>query len=729
MALEVRSIPSFRSTPVAFASGLACLALSLPAAAQQASNAPADPAELPAVRVTAPAPASRAQVAGFGDVPLSRTPLQAEVVTEEKLKERGARKLSDVTALDASVSDSYNAEGYWDYLSIRGFTLDNRYNYRRDGLPISAETIIPLDNKAGIEILKGTSGIQAGTSAPGGLVNFVVKRPDDRVRSVELSVRSRGTTGLAADVGDRFGQDRRFGLRVNAAHEDLNPPLRHAEGHRRLLAVAGDWQLTPGTLLEAELETSRRSQPSQAAFSLLGATLPRPVDPRLNLNNQPWSQPVVSEHHAGSLRLSHRLDADWRVTAHLGTQRLAMDDRLAFPYGCSAEGDYSRYCADGSYDLYEYISDHERRRTDAAHLYADGRFATGSLRHAVSVGVLHSRHRFRPQDQVYDYAGSGTVDGSTVTPPSAGNLSPNTRRTERSTEFYMRDAITLSPAWSAWAGLRHTRLHRASELTSGDDREATRYSQSATTPWLALSHEFAPGHIAYVSWGRGLESQVVPNRPIYSNRGQALAALKSRQIELGLKANTAQLDWAVTLFDIRRPQAAALGAECGASDADGACTLAFDGAARHRGLEGAVHWRQGPWRLGASAAWLHARREGSADASLNGKRPPNVPRHTLKAEAGYRVAAVPGLSLHGAVVHEGERMVLQDNSLRLPSWTRLDVALAHRHQAGTTTLTWRAGIDNLTDRRAWRESPFQFDHVYLYPLAGRTWRLSLQVDL
>lgn len=729
MALDVRSTPSFRSTPVAFACGLACLALSLPAAAQPAAGASGDPAELPAVRVTAPAPASRAQVAGFGDVPLSRAPLQAEVVTEEKLKERGARKLSDVTALDASVSDSYNAEGYWDYLSIRGFTLDNRYNYRRDGLPISAETIIPLDNKAGIEILKGTSGIQAGTSAPGGLVNFVVKRPDDRVRSLELGMRSRGTTSLAVDVGDRFGQDRRFGLRVNAAYEDLDPPLRHAEGHRRLLAVAGDWQLTPDTLLEAELETSRRSQPSQAAFSLLGNTLPRPVDPRLNLNNQPWSQPVVSEHHAGSLRLSHRLDADWRVTAHLGTQRLAMDDRLAFPYGCSAEGDYSRYCSDGSYDLYEYISDHERRRTDAAHLYADGRFATGGLRHAVSVGVLHSRHRFRPQDQVYDYAGSGTVDGGTVTPPSAGNLSPNTRRTERSTEFYVRDAITLSPAWSAWAGLRHTRLHRASELTSGDDLEATRYSQSATTPWLALSHEFAPGHIAYVSWGRGLESQVVPNRPIYSNRGQALAALKSRQIELGLKADTAQLDWAVTLFDIRRPQAAALGAECGTSDADGACTLGFDGAARHRGLEGAVHWHQGPWRLGASAAWLHARREGSADASLNGKRPPNVPRHTLKAEAGYRVAAVPGLSLHGAVVHEGERMVLQDNSLRLPSWTRLDVALTHRHQAGGTTLTWRAGIDNLTDRRAWRESPFQFDHVYLYPLAGRTWRLSLQIDL
>ncbi len=55
--------------------------------------------------------------------------------------------------------------------------LDQRYNYRREGLPITAETVIPLANKERIEILKGTSGIQAGTSSPGGLVNYVVKRP------------------------------------------------------------------------------------------------------------------------------------------------------------------------------------------------------------------------------------------------------------------------------------------------------------------------------------------------------------------------------------------------------------------------------------------------------------------------------------------------------------------------------------------------------------------------
>ena len=45
------------------------------------------------------------------------------------------------------------------------------------------------------------------------------------------------------------------------------------------------------------------------------------------------------------------------------------------------------------------------------------------------------------------------------------------------------------------------------------------------------------------------------------------------------------------------------------------------------------------------------------------------------------------------------------------------------------TWTWRLGVDNLFDKRAWRESPFEFSHVYLFPLAPRTWRVSVQADL
>jgi iron complex outermembrane receptor protein len=70
-----------------------------------------------------------------------------------------------------------------------------------------------------------------------------------------------------------------------------------------------------------------------------------------------------------------------------------------------------------------------------------------------------------------------------------------------------------------------------------------------------------------------------------------------------------------------------------------------------------------------------------------------------------------------------------DASVRIPGWSRLDLNARWRVQTGTTALTFRAGLDNATDRRAWREAPYQFGHAYLFPLAPRTWRFSVQADV
>ncbi|MCW7541545.1 TonB-dependent siderophore receptor [Aquabacterium sp. A7-Y] len=724
--------PTYRLSPVA----LVCLLG--PAAALAQESTPGQ-TELPGVTVRGQAPTSRSGVAGFGDVPLVRTPLQARTVPLDELKDRGLTRLSDLTQLDASVSDSYNSEGYWDYLSVRGFVLDNRYNYRRDGLPISGETSIPLQNKAAIELLKGTSGIQAGTSAPGGLVNYVVKRPEGRVRSIELGYESPGTVGVAADVGERFGDSQRFGLRVNAAFERLDSHLHDDQGHRKLLAVAGDWRLTPDTVLEAEFETSKRSQPSQPGFSLLGDRLPEPVNPRINLNNQPWTQPVIMEGNTGSLRLQHRFSPQWRFTAHYGVQRLETDDRLAYAFGCTSEVVWHRYCSDGSFDLYEFISDNEVRRTDALNLFTDGRFTTGPLKHELATGVLLTRFKARFEPQIYtpsrdpaapddpDIIGKGTVDGNTMVLPSNGATSPNTNRTERSTEFYARDAIQLSPQWSAWLGLRHTRIHRESIGTDGSN--PTDYKQSFTTPWAALSYEFLPHHFGYVSWGRGVESKVVPNRTDrYTNPGQSLPPMKSRQVEVGFKASTPGFDWGVNLFDIDRPRTACI-------EEEGGCAERFDGSDRHRGLEATagLRWRQ--WQFDGSLMLLDAEIQGSQTARLNGREPINVPKRTFKAQARYRVPGVNGLSLLASLTHEGKRLAADDRvpedlpEIHLPSWTRYDLGLVHEQKWQGQQLRWRAGIQNVTDKKAWRESPFMFDHVYLYPMAPRTFFVSLQTDL
>ena len=132
---------------------------------------------LPTVVIQERSAPANADVTGFGDEPLARSPISATVISSETISAIGAKRLTDLYQLDASVGDAYNSIGYYDYASVRGFVLDSTYNFRREGLPISAETSLPLHHLERVELLKGTSGIQAGTSAPGGLFNAIVKRP------------------------------------------------------------------------------------------------------------------------------------------------------------------------------------------------------------------------------------------------------------------------------------------------------------------------------------------------------------------------------------------------------------------------------------------------------------------------------------------------------------------------------------------------------------------------
>jgi len=700
-----------------------------PAAWAQTASVPATgaPSSLPSVTVTDKVSATTADVSGFGDVALKELPASALVIDSAQMQSVGARRLADLTVFDASVTDAYNSPGYWDFLTIRGFTLDNRFNYRREGLPISAETSIPLENKERVEILKGTSGIQAGTSAPGGLVNYVVKRPTERdLRSARVEVTSRSSVLTALDLGGRAGVDKAIGYRFNVAHEDMRPLTNNLNGRRDLVALATDWRVSRDTVVEAEVEWSRKSQPSQSGYSLLGNTLPAPVDPRINLNNQPWSQPSVFDALTGSVRIEQAINTDWRWSAQLGSQRLRTDDRLAYAFGCSAENNYDRFCSNGTYDLYDFRSENERRNQQAASFKLKGKVATGNVTHDLTLGLTRSQVQQRFQMQAYNYVGTGNVQGTLVNPPDPTLGDQNTNRDEHSLEVSAFDAIRWNGQWTTWVGLRSTSLTRDSVRTNGS--RATHYDANIVTPWLATSYALTPSTSAYASYGEGIESQIVPNKTSqYTNAGVALPALKSRQIEAGFKGGESRFNWQVAAFRIARPMS-----NLDACNRLGLspCLGAYDGQAVHTGLELGGQWNQGPWRVNAGATALSAKREGSIiEPTTNGQRPANVPALVLRSQAIYRVPGVQGLELQGALQHEGNRAVLPDNSITLPAWTRLDAGLRYTTTVSGTATTWTLGIDNLTDKRYWKESPYQYGHVYLFPGAARTFRIGFHASL
>jgi iron complex outermembrane recepter protein len=694
---------------------LTCHALLLTSASALAQNN--------TVLITSPA---SQQVSGFENLSLREAPFSASNIDNATLRDLGAQRISDALRLDSSVTDSYNSPAYWDMMSVRGFMLDNRYNYRREGLSINAETMIAMDNKERIELFKGTSGIQAGTSAPGGIANYVVKRPpnsiESSVSSLTLSYGNGNNSSVALDMGGRYGENNAFGYRVNAAYEDLNPYVQNAKGHRQLLALAMDWRINANTRLEWEIESSNRQQMGVNAASITGNTLPSPVYGQNNFSRQSWSVPGVFDGLTGSMRLKHRLDNGWMWTTQVGAQRLKTDDRLSYAYGCYAEGNYDRFCSDKTFDLYDYRSENERRISDALQTELTGQVHLAGIQHDLTFSWLRQRQidKLSPL-QAYNWAGTGSLSGLSESAAAPEPYDLNTNRQEYSTEISVKDRIRVHRFADLWLGLRSSQIQRDSQRTDGS--RATHDDRTITTPWIAFSHKLPYNATGYASYGQGVEAQVTPNRSRYTNAGEALPSAKSTQKELGIKGSQGPWLLNATLFDITRP----VWGDQGACEEDNSCTRKLDGVAKHKGIELGMGYRNHQWKIDTAATWLDAKRsQALINPFQNGQRPLNVPSLVLRAAAEYRWTQVPGLRTTLRLSHEGQRDLLEGGAMKLPAWTTADLAAHYNTKVAGQNTDLTLALENASNRAYWRESPKQFGHYYLYAGAPRNLRLTVR---
>jgi iron complex outermembrane receptor protein len=180
--------------------------------------------------------------------------------------------------------------------------------------------------------------------------------------------------------------------------------------------------------------------------------------------------------------------------------------------------------------------------------------------------------------------------------------------------------------------------------------------------------------------------------------------------------------WNAAIFQIQRPLAYDV------YDANNyVYTRHLDGTQKHQGLELGTHYAKNNLTLGAQIQALRATiADVEQTSGVIGNKPTNVPSFVFRGLAEYRYSSVPGLRTNLRVSHESERNVLEDGSVKLPAWTTWGTAAHYDTKVNNVASTWSLAIDNLTDKRYWRESPKQFGHYYLYPGAPRTLRATVQ---
>ncbi|HDS1819823.1 TPA: TonB-dependent siderophore receptor [Pseudomonas putida] len=665
--------------------------------------------------------AREASVGGFHAAPLLDTPASISVFSQQLLEDRQVRKLSEVLQSDASVGESYAPIGYYENFNVRGFELNAASSYRINGQTLVGEQNVALENKQQVELLKGLSGLQSGVSEPGGLINYVTKRAED-VRSVTVSTNEQGERYLATDLGGWFGSERQFGLRANLAHEDIRSYVDHADGKRDFASLAFDWQINPDATLQLDAEYQHREQRSVPGYQLLGGTeVPHGIDPHDRLAYQQWAKPVQNDSLNLGGRFEYRFSEAWTGTLSASRSKVVIDDYSAFAWG-SEEGWQSHFSPEGDYDIYDFRSPDDTRRTDEAQAMLNGRFDAMGVSHELTLGTSAQR---RTVDQRSYYnelleQGGNIYNGSPAQPPSDKPIGSSERRLDsRQYGLFISDRITFNEQWQTVIGAREVRLD---EKTWNEDGVAGRHTQQyQLLPNAALIYKPRPDTTLYASYSKGLSAG--GTAPWFTlNQSEILAPTLSRQLELGIKRDWQGMSLSAALFQIRQAY------QYARPDSEGTSTYVQQGQQKNIGLElGASGWVTSNLQIQASAAALRARVKNSGTDDYEGHQAINVPNLRAALQAEYNLP-VPGLALLGGARYSASKYASQAGNVEVGGYTVFDVGSRYRTRIGGYDTVLRLTVDNVFDKRYWRDVGDYLGDNYLFQGAPRTARLSASVN-
>ncbi len=680
---------------------------SVSAAMAQTAVPPSAPASAPAVDQTLPtvvvrgeraAPAVQAKQASagvLGDLPLIETPFSVNVITRALIDKQQSAFVGDVLKNDPSVTVGNVAVPF---LLLRGYTVGTDGSLY-DGLPGNGGL---SDGRAGmqaidqVQVFKGASAVLFGAGAAGslgGIVNYLPKRPtDEPVREVGIGYANRSLWSIDADLGDRAGDRKQFGYRVNLGYRDGEQAVERYGWEQKVASVAFDWRAAPGLVFNFNYDHVENQNPELPPFYFIAdptLAVPRAPDTKRSAALS-WDDYRVRSDNT-YLRADWTFAPSWSLTAQLLHNHKARPGTNQARFGSidNAAGDISLF---GGQEVSSEI-------TDSGQLLARGAFDTASIKHHVTFGItgskMKSRGGFAPIANPADPFGAfpsnlyQPVDTPLPAPTSAIDNLPSGRVDTRS--VLLTDTIDLTPQWSVLLGARRASIAQDSLDPSG----AVTGSQKTekTLPTAALLYKPTTASLVYLNYAEGLE-QGGSASPL--GGAPFLPPRQTRQVELGTKWELGAVGLTAALFDMKRPLETL--------DASTGQNVQL-GQQRHRGVELLANGRVMPeLTLVSGLMWLDARIDESGNPATDGKRAPGVPRVTASAWAEYRIAAVPGLALNGGVFYAGSSYLDSTNIQTVPSWTR--GALGARDEWRVAGLPTRLllTVENATGRDYWASS-------------------------
>jgi len=647
--------------------------------------------------------------------PLS-LPISIQSFSEELVVNQRARTLAEVLTNDASIQNTAIGN-IFDFVSLRGFQLDWTNGLRRDGLAVAPFQDVPLENIQRIDVLKGPSSLISGFNNPGGTVNFVTKRPSlEKFTEITAELRSRDGKYFHLDTSGKFNNST-LAYRFNAAIEDTGDFTGGDDLERYFISSAIDWQVSADFLLRVDMDHQNKSVVSQPLIGLATApndsskkVLPPYVDTSEVLLGQPWAL-YETETVNFSLRADYWLSDTWQLitqVAYAGNDRFTI-----FPdiYEVNLQGDviYS--------DI--LITPDENYQTLSARSFLSGSFLTGNVEHELVTGVSIRDYEsndgrwFNVENPV-----SSIFKPVYIEKPDYPEYPQATRTNTIESSVFITDKVNLTEDIYATVGLRHIRYKKQQRAPLSE--QVTLDNETFNVPMLGISYIPSDNISVYMSYTEGAgEGSVAVIGSGAINEGESLGAQKSEQIEAGLKYRAGKATYTAAIFDIEKM----LEYHNHISN-----YFVQDGVQSHQGIEFNVNGEvTNNLSVVASLSAMNAKINNlEGEEALNGNRPANVPKIQANVFFDYQLSMVEGLNANLGIFYVGKRQQSVQNTLSMPSYTRVDAGI--RYQIPPLDTTLRLRVENLFDKEYWLSAGAKGVDWGVTPGRGRTVVLSASVE-
>ena len=584
----------------------------------------------------------------------------------------------------------------------RGFQGSVLDSTRFDGMNMVATTAHPMEMFDRLEVLNGISGSMTGMAPPSGSFNFIVKRATDvPIRNVTLKYDNQNSPAVIADIGQKFGGDKQFGVRVVGVYGDGKGYIDGSDLRRNLASMAFDWRFLKNTVAEVNFSYySFEKKGFPASFSygtivngvLVG--LPDAPDASTPGFGQKWAGHELYT-YTESFRIRHDFNENWRLTVGVLNQSAERGMFTVSNQFIDNNGNYTNPNMNVS------VPSRWDATSDIA--YLSGRFHTGSVLHEISAGTNgHELRAIGGGGTMRSIAlpGTSTLDRPIIHDKPDLSYSGRVYQTSSSWQqsIMFNDVVTFNKQWTAMFSVSQGWLWNASFNSDGDRTPGVK--DNGVSYGASLLFKPVDSITTYYTYGDSLEQgssapQVSTQYPNIQNPGETLRPFRSSQHEVGFKAQlSSRASFTAAAFRIERPFAFYDPTDNYFKEL---------GNQRNYGLEiSATGDVFEDLTVYGGITFLDPKLVKTVSPETSGKLLAGTPKVRSNLFIEYRLPQVRGLSFSANWNHTGERAADNTNAFWAAGYHTIDLGARFTTRfAERYPVTWRFSADNVGNAFYW----------------------------